>query len=437
MAPIPAPVMALLAALRFRDALCEALQELSEAEWDRVLSFCDSTHLTIPLSQSCRENLPDWVQARIARNISDNRERFKRIQTVYTEMAKTLDAAGVEHLVLKGFAQWPAEVQDPALRQQSDIDLYCPAESGNDAIRALSTIGYKPIPWTVHFPSDQHLPTMMRPNTYQWRGNFFDPEMPLSVDVHIRFWNPETTHIKLNGLEQFWTRRIEKKIGDMVVRALHPVDSLGYCTLHALRNLITSSATVHQTYELGRFLDMHSGDREFWTQWKEWHDDSLRQVEATFFSLAREWFHCRMAEEVEQEIHRLPSGVQRWLEEYAYSPIRSILVSNKDALWLHLSLVESWRDQWSIFRQRLLGARMPPVAAFEENASESDRARRAPSNPGSRLRKHARHFAYVASRAAYHMRTFPSTLIRGLRWWWSGEVVKRLRRPAARQREQS
>jgi len=133
----PLHITELVAALKFAGAQRGALQRLTDSQWQELLPFCDSTQLTIPLRLVCGDHLPDWVRSRIDHNISDNSERYERIKSIYSEMADAMAARGAEHLVLKGFTHFPAFVDDPRLRMQSDIDLFCPPESIQEARDAL------------------------------------------------------------------------------------------------------------------------------------------------------------------------------------------------------------------------------------------------------------------------------------------------------------
>jgi hypothetical protein len=105
---------------------------------------------------------------------------------MYAELSNALRQAGAEHLVLKGFAQWAGYVRDPLLRMQSDIDIFCPSESVLPACDAISVLGYEPLKGIDDVPSD-HLPSMIRKTDWKWRGDFFDPEAPFSVDIHFVF----------------------------------------------------------------------------------------------------------------------------------------------------------------------------------------------------------------------------------------------------------
>src|ERR1700730_1273612 len=59
-------------------------------------------------------------------NLAANRQRINKIKAAFWRVQETLDAAGIEFVVLKGFANWDRYWADPELRLQYDLDLYCP-----------------------------------------------------------------------------------------------------------------------------------------------------------------------------------------------------------------------------------------------------------------------------------------------------------------------
>jgi hypothetical protein len=414
MSGVPCHVAALLATLRFRDAQPEELSVLRDSEWKQLLSFCDEMHLTLVFRQTCRDQLPDWVRARIDQNLSANAQKFERLKLVYAELSNALRQAGAEHLVLKGFAQWAGYVRDPLLRMQSDIDIFCPSDSVLLARDAVAALGYESLKGIDDVPSD-HLPSMIRKNDWKWRGDFFDPEAPFSVDIHFRFWNEENVRFGPKGLDQFWLRRVEGQSGGINFSGLDPVDSVGYSTLHALRHLLCGGGllTFH-IYEVAWFLHTTTDDTIFWRRWRESHHDSLRRLEAICFALAKNWFNCRLPEDLQKEIDCLPNGVKQWLRTDARSSLYTLFRPNKSTLWLHLSLLESSRDRRTVLRQALFPTRIPSVDAFyiQESPEDGQAPRRGV------LARHVRHLGYLIGRAVYHVRILPATLWLGLRWWW-------------------
>src|SRR5690242_1249141 len=84
---IPRYAIAVIQALRFSDASLELLESLDDAEWTKLLGFCDPARLTLTLGHYCRASLPDRVRARIDQNYRDNAERFAKLESALLEMA--------------------------------------------------------------------------------------------------------------------------------------------------------------------------------------------------------------------------------------------------------------------------------------------------------------------------------------------------------------
>ncbi len=182
---IPAEVMALLSALQLSDADTTKLNALSDAHWGSLLEFCDIAHLTLAMAQLPSTGFPQWVRERLRVNLADNAMRFERVVTTYMEAAAALEQAGVEHIVIKGFTQAPDYVADPRLRRQGDLDIFCPPEKIDAAQRALQAIGYEILCEDVSLALADHGPTLVRTGNWKWKGNPFDPEMPLDIELHF------------------------------------------------------------------------------------------------------------------------------------------------------------------------------------------------------------------------------------------------------------
>jgi predicted MFS family arabinose efflux permease len=411
---IPSHVRASFGALKFRGARVEELRTLSDAQWKDLLSRWDFVRFTVPMRQVCKDFLPDWVRTQIDHDIAKNAGRFERIKAEYSAIAGALGEADADHLVLKGFTHWPGYVEHPRFRRQSDIDIYCPPDSIDRAQSALSGLGYEPVDWVEPGPSD-HLPPLIRKSDWKWRADFFDPGMPIAVELHFRLWDRQSSHVGPKDLDAFWFRRVVRKLDDISFPSLNSVDGLGYFSLHVLRDLLRGALRTYNLYELARFLHSNADNETFWQSWLELHDPSVRSLEAIPFRLAAHLFGCRIAEPAQKEIECLPSAVRVWFERYGDSPLTAEFRPNKDLVWLHLSLIESARDQREVLFRKLFPRRITPLdAPYIQEATEAEAA-----SEHSAFGKRARHIAYVASRTAYHVRILPRSLWNGVRWWLS------------------
>ncbi|HEX4593708.1 MAG TPA: MFS transporter [Bryobacteraceae bacterium] len=385
----------MLDALQFSSPEPAGLAKLSDEEWKKALAFTDRAQLTLPLGLKSREPLPDWVRSRIDHNLGNNAERWRRTKIAFQEIAAAFEAEGLEFAVLKGFSHCPNFIDDPRHRWQSDFDLLLSEDSVLLARDIAASLGYEPASGFERHPID-HLPVMIRRRGWQWRGDYFDIEMPLSVELHFRLWDEQTERLRPEGLDQFWTRRHSRELDGLRFTGLHPVDALANSALHLLRHLLRGDLRPSHVYELASFLHRNSEHACLWNEWLEWHPESLRRLEAISFAIAQRWFDCRMPEAASSQIESLPSEVTRWLEMYSMSPLVSIFHPNKDELWLHWSLLNSAGDRTNVLRRRLLPQKLPP---FVDSATAWQ------------------YLPYLASRALYHLRALPSAGWSVLEWF--------------------
>jgi hypothetical protein len=414
MAGSPRYVTALISALNFRNSELERLRVLDNSEWKQLLAFGDQMHLTIPLLQAGGEHCPDWVRTRVSRNISDNTRRFLLIKNTYAALADALREAHVEYVILKGFTKSPDYVPDPRHRIQSDIDILCRRETIFRARDALYAIGYR----SQHEFDDQpwdHLPPLRQKTEWRWRGNAYDPEMPLSVELHHCFWDRGAVRCGPESDTPFWQRRIGKRLEEFSFPALHPIDNLGYCSLNVLRDLLRVGIVTSQVYELAWFLHHNSRNEEFWKDWSRLHDEELRRLQSVSFLLATTWFHCDLSEAAQEEVQRLPLSTRRWFELDATSPSpMGWMRPTKDAIWLHSSLMKSSADKRRVVFGRLLPQRVLPVDAAIANRVPNSFANEEPA-----WSNYIRYLVYLFVRVGYHVKILPSTMWHGFCWWRS------------------
>jgi putative nucleotidyltransferase-like protein len=398
-----------LEALQFDSPNRNSLVGLSEDAWRRALRFCERAQLTLAIAVECRDHLPDAVRCRMDRHLVNNAERWERTQAAYRELASAFDSEGLDHAVLKGFSHCPLFVRDPRHRGQGDLDLLLVRDQLLRARDIVAQLGYEPITPVDEQPID-HLPTMIRKTGWMWRGDPYDPEMPLSLELHFQLWDERTERVAPRGLDCFWQRRQGRDLEGLQFTAFHPADTIAYSALHSLRHLLRGDTRIFHIYELAQLLHRHADDAGFWDVWRELHDPSLRMLEAICFSLAAAWFACRLPEAARQEIAALPPDVKRWLETYSWSGIESLFHPNKDELWLHWSLIESGWDRMAMLRRRLVPERLPNGFGVT-HMPDSQVTRR------MRVRSGFDYLKYLASRCSHHARALPSTAWSAIRWF--------------------
>jgi hypothetical protein len=416
---IPPEFAALLSALRLRRPDTTLLKELSDQEWTSLLAFSNLAQLTLPIAQLPMMGFPDWVVEQLRTNLADNALRFERVKATYREAAEALQHAGVEHVVFKGFTQAPDYVANPRLRPQSDIDIFCPSESIDVAYSALQAIGYKPSSVTIGYALADHRVALVRPGNWQWKGNPFDPEMPLSIELHFCLWNEGVSRIRDPGTGLFWERRTRREVEGLSFACLSPVDHLAFLTLHILRNLLLRDWIIHHVRELAFFLHTHADDEQFWKIWRKSHSPLLRSYEAIAFYYAHAWFGCRMHPLPAREISFLQATQQSWLRYFSGSALEFMFHPNKDSVWLHLSLLDSRRDKWKVLRRTFI----PNSIGRMGFAPLQMQNRRLVQPRGIHPWQH--YIDYLISRSVAYGRSSLSTLRRGLLWRLSEDPLSR------------
>jgi hypothetical protein len=348
-----------------------------KTDWQRMLDFADRTQMTLLLRYA--PGLPDWVSREIAVRTEKNAERLRRLRAAYQEVSAALLTAGVDFILLKGFSHAAFGI-NPLDRVQYDIDLLCEPHMMAAAAAALERIGYAP--HSEESLSDQHLPPYVKPTEWRWTGDYFDPGMPIAIELHTTVWEPETDRIRLVGPDLFWNRRHRE------VPWFCLADRAAYAALHALRHVIRNDARPAHVFELACFLDVHARDSRFWEQWTALHDVRLRRLQAIVFRFAVEWFGCSVPDAVANEIASLSPRIHAWFDDFAWSPVLNIVQPNKDVIWLHVALVGSSRDRLVVLRRRLLPLHRPKA-------------------PGSVAARRLRHHAFAIA----------PVLASGFRWW--------------------
>jgi hypothetical protein len=329
-------------ALQYQGASTHLLREMEDSEWKSLLEFSDFAHLTLALAQASHAGIPSWVEQRLQQNLAETAVRFERVCGVYREAAEALCAAGIPHAVLKGFTQAPEYVRHPRYRTQSDLDFYCPPEFVPAAQDELKRLGYRPVREMEYYRFADHAPTLARPSTWVWRGNVFDPEKPLTIELHFCLWNRKVSRISIPGVDRFWDRRVIRSIDGLRFPALNSVDHLGHLALHVLREVMSSGWMGHHLYELAGFLHRRADDESFWRRWESDHDPQLRRFEIVAFSLAERWFSCRIPALVREYMEFLPRPLRAWCARFGAAPLEAMFRRNKDGRLVQFLLADTW-----------------------------------------------------------------------------------------------
>jgi hypothetical protein len=264
-------------------------------------------------------------------------------------------------------------------------------------------LGYEAASQTSH-PGADHLPVMIRRTGWKWRDDYYDPDMPPSLELHFRFWNPQGMRFDVGDVTQFWRRRTVRQSCGLELPALDPVDALSYSALHLVRHALGGDLHLRHVYEVAHSLERSAADDSFWSHWRETGLAQCRLVEGIAFRFAREWFGCNLHAAARDAIDQLPAPIKRWFSIFALSPALGLDNPNKNELWLHFCLAERTKDRYAIAMRRLIPTRGARVLLD-------------PHAPGAPMHKKlAFETSFVANRVLHHLRTLPPTLHGAYLW---------------------
>lgn len=404
--PASSLLLTAVRSLHFGEDRTELLRALTPRQWTEFLALTDEAHITLPVAIRCRGVMPVPIRDRLVQCLARNSARHARIVEAHASIAEAMSAHGVEFLVLKGLTHTPLWSGSPGLRPQYDVDLYCPRESIQAAASAAAKLGYEPA--RSEYAGTDHLPVMIRRTGWRWHGDYYDPDQPLALELHFRFWNPGLG-VAVHGEDRFWNRRRTGIFNGIKLPALHPVDGLTYAAWHAVRHLLHGNLRVYHVYELAHFLHHTAEDGEFWREWRAQGAPAQRLVESIALRLAHEWFGCRTNPIVEEYIRTLPAGVEHWFGIFAFSPINAAEQPNKDELFLNLCLARNHR----IALRRIFPMRLPAMTVDAHIPVDMD-------NVQMRARRLVHRTGFIALRVLHHIRTLAPVVRNGFRWHLSG-----------------
>ena len=399
----------LVSSLNFAEDRTQLLRDLTPAEWQALLAITDRARFTLALADRCGDVMPPEIRQGIDQCAARNADRYTRIVGAHAEISAAMRSRGAEFLVLKGLTHAHGWNAGSGRRPQYDIDLYCPPAHLPAALEAAVSLGYEPIALGGN-PTD-HLPVMIRKTGWRWRGDYYDANQPLALELHHRFWNP-ALGFAVCGEDRFWDRQTSVVSRGIALPALHPVDRLTYAAWHGLRHLLRGNLQPGHALEIAHFLHYSAADDVFWAEWKSRGTPAGRLAESIALRLAKEWYGCRMHPVTNEYTQALPPRVERWFRLFAFSALHNGGTDdgqlNKDELFLNLCLARNKRECGRIAARRLfpvrMAARIPDAHTCEGAAKNS--------------------VSVIASRALHHLRALAPVIRSGVRWWLTGRWVR-------------
>jgi hypothetical protein len=367
---------------------CLRLWGLSDAEWQRLLRWLDTSGLALyflarvtELKQS--EMLPSHVLLRLQQNLVDNTARTEGMIAELSAIHREFQRAALRYATLKGFSLWPSSVPSPELRSQLDLDFLIAEESAREARSILERRGYhlRAISGRSWEFKNDELPGGSLRDLYK--------DMPFrSVELHIEAC--------VNKKSSLLARTEMRHFRDIDMPVLSPVDLFLGQGMHAFKHVCSEFSRTSHLLEFRRHVLSRHGDAAFWIELRTCAEENPRaalalgvitlliaQVMDVFAPIALTTW----------TVNRLPSSARLWVQLYGERTVFASFPGNKLYLLLQKELAASSIPAKRSLRKALLPLSLPPLIVHATtNETLSMRLRRYRAQIGFilfRLRFHA------------------------------------------------
>ena len=376
-----------------------------EATWKGGLGFTDTAGLSLHLRDCLiRRNdfkrVPALIQIELEQRHCDNVRRTQDMVQEFVELNRLLQGSNIRYLNLKGLLLAPDFVEPLERRAQYDYDFLVKKEDLQRGYSLFLQHGYSALHSTRDLAAD-HLPPLIRKSGWKWKGNYFDPAIPRGIELHFQLWDSDFELLPIQTLDKAWERSCSRAVGSIAAPTLCREDTLLYVTLHACRHLLRNDLRLSHLYEIAFFLQRTFDQERLW-------EDVITRVEqcpnttklvATTFELASFLFRPALYPPVRQFIERhLPATAASWVRAYGRSGAIHCYRRNRNALLLHLGLLNSNAQRWALVWQRLLPRHLPlPTYGVQTPLVEQSLR--------FRVVKAARYVGLLLQRGLFHIRS--------------------------------
>ncbi len=326
---------------------------LDDATWYKLLRFLDENGLTLLFRRRFHQAaLPEWVRQRLQKNFEDNNKRYETILARQTEILHAFAQKDIETTLLKGTALALQTYPGPPDRVQYDFDFLVRPEQLRHAEQILADRGYHREPRQT----PDHI-CMVPPQSYTWNGNFFDPRIPLKVELHDRLWH-NRYRIDLDGLLSKPETVPAEDTRLRPARLLSPVDQFLFLNLHFFRHLFQNQVRLSHLFEVGVLLKQVEIWPAAWERTKARR--SAQQILLVNCHLIAQLFSSP-SEEIPFINDQLepPPAVKIWLRQDALNDLFSRFPGNKNYVRLQMEFSHA---AWAVLKDALRVHRPPPPA---------------------------------------------------------------------------
>ncbi len=338
------------------------LKTFSRRDWKQALTWLDESGLGLYLLRRLTdlqsfEALPAEIRTQFQLNQATNQRRLTIMKEEFASLNRHFTAAGVDYVVLKGFALVPEFCPDAALRSQYDYDFLVRPESLRAAREILQTQGYSLKIKSPGFQKeDESFFTAEALAIPSPDENFYSPNIARTVELHLGLWESDRDKVKVETPQDVLDRKRLANWEGLCFPLLADDDCLIFQALHAFQHILDYWCRPSCFLEIAHFLVGRQDDAEFWKRFRRRVEGYryLPQIVGLVFAMAEMLFHAPLAPEVSAwTTHALPAPLTLWVERYGREWVLAPYPGNKLSLFVHREFIEG-PEVWKEVRQSRL-----------------------------------------------------------------------------------
>ena len=359
------------------------LRTFSRRDWQQTLPWLDDSGLALYLldrvnRSGSSQTLPDEIESRLRGNLDSNRRRLAEMKEEFASLNRCFEAAGVEFVVLKGFALTPDYCPDAGLRSQYDYDYLVAEGSLAKAQQVLEAVGYSKKIQSPGFEKagaslfaaeSLHLPASDE--------DFYSGDISRTVELHLSLWEPNRDRIRLETPVDAVDRTTLATWEGLRFPVLADEDALVLQALHAFQHTLDYWCRPSCFLEIAYFIARRCSDSAFWERCRSRLDGRrhLFEIVGLVFAMSASLFQAPVPAEVSVWTTRnLPAALSRWVELYGRNWALARFPGSKLSLFVHCEFVEDRDVRREIRRSRLFPFHRPAKVVEPGNPTLSSRA---------------------------------------------------------------
>jgi glycosyltransferase involved in cell wall biosynthesis len=358
------------------------LGTFSRRDWRQTLPWLDDSGLALYLldrvnRSGLRQALPVEIEARLRANLDSNRCRMAKMKEEFESLNRRFEAAGVEYVVLKGFALIPDYCSDAGLRSQYDYDYLVAEGSQAKAQQVMEAAGYsKKIQSPGYEKAGASLFAAESLRLPASDKDFYSNDISRTVELHLSLWEQNRDGIRLETPADAADRKTMATWEGLGFPVLADEDALVLQVLHAFQHTLDYWCRPSCFLEIAYFIARRRSDSALWKRLRSRLDGrkGLFEIVGLVFAMAASLFKAPIPTEIRAwTTEKLSTALCLWVQRHGWNWALARFPGSKLSLLVHRQFIEDETLRKEVMLSRLFPIHRPAKVVEARNPTLSSR----------------------------------------------------------------